>query len=109
MQVDPFCWNQIPSFGNDPQHIVLPSPSQLGEQEKMIDLNTFGQLTTYIQAQEIALVTPIRSRQLTQYQCFEAVKQLPYLLQNKGYNGQIHFKIYFSEFVNLLEQNQFKW
>jgi len=29
LQVDPFCWNQIPSFGTDPQGIVLPSPSQL--------------------------------------------------------------------------------
>ena len=54
-------------------------------------------------------MTPIRSQKVTQYQCFEAVKQLPYLLQNKGYGGQIHFKIYFAEFINLLEQNQFKW
>jgi hypothetical protein len=75
----------------------------------MIDLNTFGQMTQYIQVNDIALVTPIRSRELTQYQCFEAVKQLPYMLQNQGYNGQIHFKIYFAEFVNLLEQNKFKW
>jgi hypothetical protein len=32
----------------------------------MIDLNGFGQMTQYIQFQEIALVTPIRSRNLTQ-------------------------------------------
>jgi hypothetical protein len=29
MLMDPFSWNAIPTFGNDPQHIVLPSPSQL--------------------------------------------------------------------------------
>lgn len=96
MLVDPFCWNQIPSYNTDPQYIVLPSPCQLQEQERMIDLNSFAQMTGYIQPQEISLVTPIRSRQVTQYQCFEAVKQLPYMLQNKGYGGQIHFKIYFA-------------
>jgi hypothetical protein len=29
LQMDPFGWNQIPTYGNDPQHIVLPSPTQL--------------------------------------------------------------------------------
>lgn len=55
-------------------------------------------------------MTPIRSRQLSQMQVFEAVKQLPYmLLDNQSYGGGIHFKVMFGEFVNLLEQNQFKW
>ena len=109
IQMDPFSWTQIPTFGNDPNNIVLPSPSQLNENEKMVDLNGFGQMTQYLQIQEIALVTPIRSRSLTQQQVYEAVKQLPYLLQSKGMGGQIHFKIIFSEFINLLDQNKFKW
>lgn len=62
----------------------------------MIDLNGFGQMTQYLQVQSISLVTPIKGRNLSQQQAFEAVKQLPYLLQSKGYNGQIHFKIYFA-------------
>ncbi len=31
------------------------------------------------------------------------------LLNKQGYNGGIHFKVMFAEFINLLEQNQFKW
>jgi hypothetical protein len=49
--MDPFGWSSIPSYGNDPQYIVLPSPSQLSENEKMIDLNSFGQMTQYLQVQ----------------------------------------------------------
>ena len=71
----------------------------------MIDLNSFGEMANYIQPQQISLVTPIRNRNLTQYQAFEAVKQLPYILQGKGYGGQIHFKVYFAEFINLLDRN----
>jgi hypothetical protein len=66
-------------------------------------------MTQYLQPQDIQLVTPIRSRQLSQMQVFEAVKQLPYmLLDNQDYSGGIHFKGMFAEFVNLLEDNQFK-
>ncbi len=83
---------------------MLPSPSQLQENEKFINLNQFGQMTQYIQPHDIQLVTPIRSRQLSQMQVFEAVKQLPYmLLDNQDYSGGIHFKVMFAEFVNLLE------
>jgi hypothetical protein len=31
MMMDPFSWNKIPTFGNDPNGIVLPSASQLSE------------------------------------------------------------------------------
>jgi hypothetical protein len=51
MMMDPFSWNKIPTFGNDPNGIVLPSASQLIENEKMIDLNGFGQMTQYLQIQ----------------------------------------------------------
>ena len=68
----------------------------------MIDLNNFGQMTNYIQPMDIQLVTPIRHRPFNQMQAYEAVRQLPYQLQNKGYGGVLNFKVYFGEFVNLI-------
>ena len=64
-------------------------------------------MTTYLQPQEIALVTPIRNRVFSQMEAFEAVKKLPYVMQQKGYGGQINFKLYFAEFVKLVEGGQY--
>ena len=73
----------------------------------MIDLNSFGSMTNHIQPQDIQLVTPVRSRPIHQMEAFEAVKKLPYMLQGKGFNGVLHFKVYFSELVNLIEDGEF--
>lgn len=53
-------------------------------------------MTNYLQPQDINLVTPIKTRPITQMEAYEAVKKLPYMLQGKGYNGMIHFKVYFA-------------
>jgi len=52
--MDPFSWNTIPSYGNrqtQVNQIVLPSPSQLNQNEYMINLNTFSQMCAYLQPQ----------------------------------------------------------
>lgn len=82
--MDPFTWDQIPQFKPD-QNIPLPSPSQLLPQEQNINLQTLYEMSNYLQLQEVTLVTPIRSRPMTQSQALEYLKRLPFACKNRGY------------------------
>lgn len=44
----------------------------------MINLQTLYDMSNYLQIQEVTLVTPIRSRPMTQNQALQFLKQLPY-------------------------------
>lgn len=64
-------------------------------------------MSNYLQVQEVTLVTPIRSRPMTQMQALDYLKRLPYECKNHGYGEYIHFRALYIELVNLIESGGF--
>jgi hypothetical protein len=70
----------------------------------MINLNTFAQMTAYIQPQEVTAPTPFTILYMDQMKGCMLLKQLPQYMMQKGYNGMIDYRYMFAEFVNLAEE-----
>ena len=102
--MDPFSWNSIPSYGSygsPVNNIVLPSPTQLNQNEFMINLNTFAQMVVYVQPQEVTAPTSFTILYMDQMKACMLIKQLPQYMMSKGYNGMIDYRFMFAELVNL--------